>query len=344
MAPVKNGRYLFNEIPTGYPVPGKTTIYDESETIDLDTVSLNGGVLVKVLVLSIDPYMRGRMRRAEAKSYNEPFKIGEPLMNWSVGLVLRSESPTTKAGDHVYGLFKFQQYEIVDPQRYIVLENKEGLPWSAYVGVAGMPGQTAYYAWKEYAAPKKEDTVFVTSGAGVVGATVVQLAKADGLKVIASAGSDEKVEFMKSIGVDVSFNYKTTKTAEVLEKEGPIDVYWDNVGGEALEAAIEYAAKGARFIECGMISGYNTTEVYPVKNLMKIVTNQLHIHGFIVTDLKQKYEREFYSSFVGRIGRGEIAYKEHLLVGLERAGEGILDVQSGRNFGKCVIVVGKDKA
>ena len=93
-----------------------------------------------------------------------------------------------------------------------------------------------------------------------------------------------------------------------------------------------------------MISGYNTSEVYPVKTLMKIVSKQLHIHGFIVTDLQSKYQREFYSSFVGRVGRGEIKYKEHLLVGLERAGEGILDVQSGRNFGKCVIVVGEDKA
>ncbi|KAM5534492.1 hypothetical protein V8D89_011824 [Ganoderma adspersum] len=344
MAPVKNGRYLFNEIPTGYPIPGQTTVYDESETIDLDTVPLNGGALVKVLVVSIDPYLRGRMRRAEAKSYNEPFKIGEPLMNWGVGLVLRSESPSVKAGDHVYGFVKFQHYEVVESTRLLVLENKEGLPWSAYVGVAGMPGQTAYYAWKEFAEAKKGDTVFVTTGAGVVGATVVQLAKADGLKVIASAGSDDKVEFMKTIGVDVAFNYKTTKTADVLEKEGPINVYWDNVGGESLEAAIEYAAKGARFIECGMISGYNTSEVYPVKNLMKIVSKQLHIHGFIVTDLKSKYEREFYSSFVGRIGRGEIAYKEQLLVGLERAGEGILDVQSGRNFGKCAIVVGEDKA
>ncbi|EJF64325.1 NAD(P)-binding protein [Dichomitus squalens] len=340
MAPVKNGRYLFNEIPTGYPVPGKTTIYDESETIDLDNVPLNGGVLVKILVLSIDPYMRGRMRSPENKSYVEPFKLGEPLANSGVGVVLRSEAPNVKPGDHLYGFYRFQQYDVItDVKSFRVLENKEGLPWSVYLGVAGMPGETAWYAWQEYAEAKKGDTVFVTTGAGI---TVIQIAKAAGLKVIGSAGSDEKVEFMKTIGADVVFNYKTTKASDVLEKEGPINIYWDNVGGEQLEAAIEYAAPGARFIECGMISGYNTTDHYHVKNLFKIVTKQLHFHGFIVGFLRHKYVDEFYSSFVGRVARGEIKYKEHKLYGLDKAGEGILDVQSGKNFGKCVIVVAEE--
>lgn len=129
-----------------------------------------------------------------------------------------------------------------------------------------MPGKTADFGWKELSLAKKGEVAFVTAGAGPVGQLVIQLAKLDGLKVIASAGSDEKVEYLKTLGADVAFNYKTSKTAEVLDKEGPINVYWDNVGGETLEAAIDHAAVGARFIECGMISGYNNTgEPYHVK-------------------------------------------------------------------------------
>ncbi|KAI0357028.1 NAD-P-binding protein [Trametes cingulata] len=340
MAPVKNGRYLFNEVPTGFPEPGKTTIYDDSQTIDPDTVPLNGGFLVKVLVLSVDPYLRGKMRDASVKSYSPPFYIGEPLYNYGIGVVVRSENSAFKPGDHLYGIFNFQHYVIEnDPKKFKVIENKEGLPWSVYVGVCGMPGETAAYGWKEFAHPKKGEVAFVTAGAGPVGATVIQLAKADGLKVIASAGSDEKVAFLSSIGADVAFNYKTVNTRKVLEKEGPINIYWDNVGGETLEAALDFAEKHARFIECGMISSYNTTTPYHVKNLMKIVSQELTINGFIVGSIRHKYEDDFYATFPKRVASGEIKYKEHPVRGLENAGQAIVDVQSGRNFGKSVIIV-----
>ena len=269
----------------GYPEPGKTTVYDESETIDLDNAALNGGFLVKTLYLSIDPYLRGKMRDPTVESYSvcpvvlmrfrsfasdpspQPAYLkGKPLDNYGVGIVLRSENAQVKAGDHVYGTFRecsvhtslllltysrlaFVQYFILPSlDGFRVLENKEGLPWSVYLGVAGMPGQTAWAAWKEYARVQPGDVVFVTAAAGPVGSFVVRLAKADGLKVIASAGSDEKCAFVKSIGADVVFNYKKQKPADVLAREGPINIYWDNVGGESLDAALQYAAKGARFL------------------------------------------------------------------------------------------------
>ncbi|KAI0749872.1 NAD(P)-binding protein [Daedaleopsis nitida] len=336
MAPVKNGRLLFNEIPDGYPEPGKTTVYDESQTIDIDGTPLDGGFLLKTLVLSIDPYMRGRMRDPSVKSYIDPFALGQPLVNFGVGVVLRSEDPDIKAGDHLYGMYPFQHYVIQkNAKLFRKVKSKPNVPWSAYVGVCGMPGQTAYYAWKEYANPQKHSTATKTSFLR----TVVQLAKADGMKVIASSGSDEKATFVSSIGADVSFNYKLVDTRKILEKEGPINVYWDNVGGSTLEATIDNAARGARFIECGMISGYNTKEPYGIKNLMRIVAFELHIHGFIVSSLAHKYSDEFYSTFVERVSRGEIKYNEHLVRGLENSGEGILDVQTGKNFGKCVVVV-----
>ncbi|GJE91329.1 NADP-dependent oxidoreductase [Phanerochaete sordida] len=342
MAPVKNGRLLFNEVPTGYPEPGKTTVYDDSQTIDLESVPLNGGVLVKILVVSVDPYLRGKMRDSSVKSYSAAFVIGEPIFNFGVGVVLRSENPSVKAGDHLYGHYPFQHYVVLpNIDSFRVLKNEENLPWAAYVGVVGMPGQTAWVGWYEFAAPQKGDVVFVTAGSGPVGSFVIQLAKLHGHKVIASAGSEDKVEFIKKIGADVAFNYKTTSTWDVLEREGPVNIYWDNVGGETLDAALQHSAKGARFIECGMISQYNSAP-YTVQNLMAIVRNELHLHGFIVGSHLPKYRDEFYREVPGKIARGEIQYIEDAKKGLEWAGHAILDVQQGRNHGKSVVIVSEE--
>ncbi|KAF9493534.1 NAD-P-binding protein [Pleurotus eryngii] len=344
MAPVKNGRHLFNEVPVGYPVPGKTTVYDESQTIDLETVPLNGGILIKTLSFSIDPYMRGRMRAATKKSYSPPYAIGEPLGNHGVGVVLRSENTSFKARDHVWAFLPFQEYVVqTDVAHVKLLENKENIPWSNYVGAAGMPGQTAYLGWKIFSKAKKGETVFVTTGAGPVGSIVAQLAKLGGLKVIASAGSDEKVEFMKKIGVDIAFNYKTTDTVKVLEEHGPIDIYWDNVGGATLEAALDAANPYARFIECGMISQYNQTSPYGVKTLMNIVGKRLSLNGFIVSDhMTPENVKEFYDTIPAMIAKGELVFLEDKKYGLDKVGEAILDVQSGKNHGKSVIVVAEE--
>ncbi|KAF8444566.1 alcohol dehydrogenase [Boletus edulis BED1] len=340
MAPIRNARQIFNEIPTDYPVPGRTVVYDTSQAIDLESVPLHGGILLKTLVLSIDPYLRSRMRDMNIKSYMPAFQLGEPLQNFGVGVVVRSENPAFKAGEYVYGVLPFEEYSVhTQVEDLYKIENNHNLPLSAFVGTVGMPGQTAYCAWKEYAQAKKGEVAFITTGAGAVGSFVIQLAKRDGLKVIASAGSDEKVAFMKEIGADVAFNYKTTNTSQVLEKEGPIDVYWDNVGGEALEAALGAAAKNARFIECGMISQYNV-KPYPVMNLMNIVGREIKIYGFIMLSLLPKYRDAFYAEVPALITSGELKLcKEDVSKGLESAGEAILAVQKGTNTGKSVIIV-----
>ncbi|RPD54820.1 NAD(P)-binding protein [Lentinus tigrinus ALCF2SS1-7] len=341
---VKNGRIIYSEIPTGYPVPGKTLVYDESQTIDLDNEPLHGGILVKVLVLSIDPYLRRRMQEPSPLDFFPPFKVGEPLDNSGVGVVVRSENPSFKPGDHVLGRFLFQQYLVLPDPKLRKLDNREGLSLSAYLGVCGVPAQTAHHAWREYAQPKikKGDVLFVTAASGAVGAIVAQLAKADGLKVIASAGSDEKVEYVRSLGVDVAFNYKKVSTREVLQKEGPINFYWDNVGGESLEAALEFAAQKATFIICGMISNYNTKEPYNVKNLQQLVWREITFNGFLVGSLMPKYDDEFFATMPARVAKGEIKYKEHFVKGLENAGQALLDVLSGENFGKSVVVVSEE--
>ncbi|KAJ6611738.1 hypothetical protein B0H10DRAFT_2055489 [Mycena sp. CBHHK59/15] len=315
MPSVTNGRVLFNAVPQGYPVPGETTVYDTTATIDLDNIPLNGGFLIKTLVLSVDPYMRGRMRAPEVKSYSPPFTLGQPLAGGGIGVVLRSELTGVEKGDHVRGVLVHQEYTVAPSLAGLeVFERHPNLPWSVYIGAAGMPGETAYMAWREYSGAKKGEVVFVSAGGGELHPLpiiVIQIAKQDGLKVIASAGSDEKVKFMKEIGADVVFNYKTTDTREILEKEGPIDIYWDNVGGSTLDAAMEFAANHSRFI-VRYNSGYQ-----PMKNPGLIFSKSMHIHGFIVGNLRAKYTAEFHRE-------GEIKYTEDISRGLDKVGDVIL--------------------
>ncbi|CAK5278115.1 unnamed protein product [Mycena citricolor] len=385
MAPITNARVLFNEIPADYPIPGKTTVYDTSETIDLETVPLNGGILVKTLVLSADPYMRGRMRDAAVKSYVPAFPLGQPLTGGGVGVVLRSEVPKYPPGSYILGFFAHKQYvvfENVNEQSLspvTLIKRDPRLPLSTYLGAAGMPAETAYYAWKEYAHAKKGETVFVTTGAGPVGSMVIQIAKRDGLKVIASAGSEDKVAFMKSIGADVAFNYKTADTRQILEKEGPIDIFWDNVGGDILDAAMENANSFARIIvrlayqvqrsssnashfpgmrpdlrhvsqrpndfisECLTLFflGYNG-KFAPMSNPGLIFQKCLAINGFLVSNLRSKWQAAFEEDVIPKVASGEYKYKEDASVGLEKVGDVILSVQKGTNTGKAIIIVAEE--
>jgi len=343
MAPTPNGRVLFNEIPTGFPEPGKATVYDTTQKIDLESEPLNGGFLVKVLELSIDPYMRGRMRDPSEKSYSPPFALGEPLGGFGVGVVLRSENADVQVGDHLYGF-------AVDHVHYFIrqkldglekLDNPNNLPWSYFLGVLGMPGKTAFHAWNEFSHAKAGETVFVSAGAGPVGSLVIQLAKAQGLKVISSAGSEDKVAFMKEVGADVVFNYKTTNTLEVLEREGGIDIFWDNVGGETLEAALESAKLGARFIECGMIAGYNSGGA-PIKNLFHVISKSITISGFIVGRLEANWGQKFREQIPAKVASGEIKHREHVYEGLDQVPQAIYDVQTGKNTAKAIVRVAKD--
>ncbi|KAF7312934.1 NAD(P)-binding protein [Mycena kentingensis (nom. inval.)] len=327
MSPTRNARLLFNSVPDGYPVPGETTVYDETPQIDLDAVTLNGGFLVKTLVVSIDPFIRGRLRAPVKKSYVSAFELGKPITSYGIGVVLRSENADVPVGRYVYGptigarpsLFcayqltigaKFQVFEeyTVYPElgQLTFIDKHPDVPLSVYLGAAGMPGQTAYTGWKEHSEAKHRDVAFITTGAGSVGSFVIQLAKQAGCKVIASAGSDDKVNFMKSIGADVAFNYKTTDTREVLEREGPVDIFWDNVGGEILDAALEFAADNGRFI------------------------------------LLSKYWKQFYKEVPAKLASGEIKYVEDITKGLDKAGDVILAVQKGTNHGKAVVIVAED--
>ncbi|KAF8994480.1 alcohol dehydrogenase [Cyathus striatus] len=320
MAPVTNSRVILKELVQHGSLiePGKTLICDDSETIDLETVPLNGGFLVKVLELSIDLYLPARTCPAPKSSSLVSYTPGQPIDGTGVGVVLRSENAAFKKGDHVSGMLPHQNYVIYN------------LPWSAFVGPVGLSGFTAYAGWKEYSRAKKGETVFVSSGAGPVGCVVIQLAKVAGLKVIASAGSDEKVEFMKECGADIVINYKTGSIKDTLEKEGPIDIYWDNVGGETLDLALQFSSYGARFIECGMLSGYGLLVLLKIccltlltlaQNAFYIISKALSINGFVITPFYPKYHAQFHDEVPKLVADGKIKYREEVYNGLEKVGE-----------------------
>ncbi|KAG8715893.1 hypothetical protein FRC09_016212 [Ceratobasidium sp. 395] len=341
MAPIKNGRLVFNSIPTDYPIPGETTVYDTSKEIDLDNAALNGGILTKALYLSIDPYLRGRMREVTSKSYSSAFKLGEPITGYGLGRTIRSERPDVKVGDIVWSSeTPFEEYSVLSADYPIqVIENEANLPLPVYTSVLGMPGKTAFYGLEFIGQPKKGETIYVSTGAGPVGSTVAQLAKAAGLKVIASTGSDDKLEYLKSLGVDVAFNYKKDKISDVLAKEGPIDIYWDNVGGESLEAAIEASNDFARIVVCGAIAAYNGGEPYGIKNASQILTKRLTVQGFIQHELETKVGKPhiFYDKMTPLAASGQLKWHFQVYEGLEKAGDAILDVQKGRNTAKAVV-------
>ncbi|KAF7324120.1 Zinc-type alcohol dehydrogenase-like protein PB24D3.08c [Mycena kentingensis (nom. inval.)] len=341
MPPTPNARVIYASLPANYPVAGETMVHDTTAEIDLENAPLNGGFLLKTLVLSIDPYMRGKMRSPEKKSYSPAFVIGEPLYGYGIGVVLRSENPGVAVGKYVYsGEIPHQQYTIFPAsfKTFRFIEKHPKLSLTTYVGAAGMPGQTAYMGWKEFSKAKPGETAFITTGGGPVGSFVIQLAKKDGLEVIGSAGSEEKVEFMKSIGADVAFNYKTIDTREVLKEAGGIDIYWDNVGGDMLDAALEYSNVYGRFLQCGMVSG-NNTGMIPIKNLNQTYIKSLTLSGILVLRLLVKYEEEFYAVVPEMLASGEIKYTEEVTRGLETVGRAIERVQRGLNTAKAVVVV-----
>jgi len=341
MSPVQNKQVIFTQIPSGSLIPGQS-LEIKTSPLDLDTVRLNGGVLVKTLILSADPYLRGRMRDPKKRSYISAYEIGKPIQNFGVGRVLRSEFESVKPGQLLYSAyFDFAEYTIISAEQAaksrVVPSEYENIPLTAWVGAAGMPGKTAHYGLYTIGKPKKGETIFISAASGAVGQIVGQLAKREGLKVIGSAGSDDKVAFIKELGFDVTFNYKTQSTDEILSEHGPIDIYWDNVGGETLDIALTHTNDRARIVACGSIVTYNG-KPYPLKNTPLVVGRELTWQGFIILH-HPEYDPIFYADVPPAIARGEIRIKEDIRHGLETAEQTLIDQLEGNNFGKAVIIV-----
>ncbi|EXU64232.1 NADP-dependent oxidoreductase [Streptomyces sp. PRh5] len=297
-----------------------------------------GQALVRNLYMSVDPYMRGRMN--DVKSYTPPFKLDRPMEGGAVGKVVASNAEGISVGDHVLHFGGWREYATVDAKSAVKVD-PEIAPLPAYLGVLGMPGLTAYAGLLEVASFKEGDAVFVSGAAGAVGSEVGQIAKLKGAsRVIGSAGSDEKVRvLLDEYGFDAAFNYKNGPVADQLKEAAPdgIDVYFDNVGGEHLEAAIGRLKVHGRVTVCGMISQYNATEPTPApRNLAMVIGKRLRIQGMLVGD-HQHLQEQFFQEVGGWIREGKLHYRETVIKGVDNAVEAFLGMLRGENTGKMIV-------
>ena len=241
---VQNKGLIFKKVPTEWPVPGEH-IAVETREFDPSTSPPEDGVTTKNYYASFDPYQRGRMRAPEIKSYSPPFTLGEPMTTRTVAKILKSSNDKFKEGDLVVGMLGTEEYTVASAamtKGLQKLENPHKLDPAVYLGALGMPGLTAYSSLYEIGKPKKGETIFISAASGAVGQLVGQLAKHEGLKVIGSVGSDEKLDFIiKELKFDGGFNYKKEKPSEALKRLAPdgIEIYYENVGGVQLDSALQ---------------------------------------------------------------------------------------------------------
>ncbi|TLQ46144.1 NADP-dependent oxidoreductase [Streptomyces marianii] len=297
-----------------------------------------GRILVRNLHFSVDPYMRGRMN--DVKSYVPPFQLDQPMEGGAVGEVVASNAEGFAVGDHVLHGLGWREYADVEAGQAAKVDASVA-PLSAYLGVLGMPGLTAYAGLFEVASFKEGDAVFVSGAAGAVGSQVGQMAKLRGAsRVIGSAGSDDKVKLLvEEYGFDAAFNYKKGPVAEQLKEAAPdgIDVYFDNVGGEHLEAAISSFNVHGRATLCGMIAQYNATEPTPApRNLVMVIGKRLRLQGMLVND-HRALQGQFVQDVAGWLSSGELKYDETVVEGIENGFDAFLGLLRGENTGKMIV-------
>jgi len=317
--------------PDGTPAPHDF----EAVTIDLPAPA-EGEVLVRNRWMSVDPYMRGRM--TDRASYVPPFALGEVLQGHAVGEVVESRAEGLVPGDLVMSMFGWREAFVAPVGAVERLPRFPGVPEQAFLGVLGMPGLTAWAGLLEIGKPKPGDIVFVSGAAGAVGSVVAQVARLKGCTVIASAGSDEKCDWLRAAGIDHAINYKTCgNLVDALRAAAPrgIDVYFDNVGGDHLEAAIEVARPFARFVECGMISSYNQAAPGP-SNIIQVVGKSLTLRGFIVIEFAG-LRPLFLTEMGGWVASGAVKWQETILDGIASAPHAFIGLFTGANAGKMLV-------
>ena len=286
--------------------------------------------------MSVDPYMRGRMNAG--KSYVPPFEIGKALEGGAIGDVIESRAREFKPGDAVISNFGWREYFIASTQALQAV-NREVQPLSVYLGALGMTGMTAWVGLN-LVGVKSCDVIFISGAAGAVGSMAGQLAKLRGCRVIGSAGSMAKVRFLREeCGFDFAFDYKAGPVLEQLNAGAPdgIDVYFDNVGGEMLEAALSALREHGRIIACGSISGYNAEKPLPgPSNLFNMITKRLTMKGMIVRDW-MSHQDEFEKEVGGYFRAGNLKHRETVVEGIDHAVDAFIGLFHGQNVGKMVV-------
>ncbi|MDX6611053.1 MAG: NADPH:quinone reductase [Blastocatellia bacterium] len=327
--------------PTGIPTDDNFQI-TETAVPPLD----EGEVLVRTLYISVDPYLRGRMR--EGRSYVAPFEVDQVIESGAIGSVVESRDPKFQKGDIVSGMFGWRLYNVVPAAG--LMKVLPGIPITTALGVLGMPGLTAYFGLLDIGDPKAGETVVVSGAAGAVGMTVCQIAKIKGCRAVGIAGSEEKNRYLQEeLGVDVTINYKQTRGSEggpttmvqALKDACPkgIDVYFDNVGGEISDAVMPLLNKGARISICGQISIYNLDrpDLGPRPQPYLLVNSAL-MRGFIITDYAPRFG-EGIKQMAQWLAEGKLKYAESIVEGFENTPRAFIGLFSGDNLGKQIVKV-----
>ncbi len=319
--------------PSGWPTAANfaLTETDQPELAD-------GQVRVRNLFMSVDPYMRGRMN--DVKSYVPPFRLGEPLEGGAIGTVIESRSPDLATGDLVLHMLGWRDEAVLPAGQARKVTPAHGLSPSAYLGVLGMPTLTAYVGLLDIAALKPGDVVFVSGAAGAVGSMAGQIAKLKGAgRVIGSAGSDEKMRWLRAIGFDAAFNYRARSVLEQLREAAPdgIDVYFDNVGADHLDAALVMLSPHGRVAMSGAIAHYNATEPLPgPTNISLVITKRLTLRGFIVSDHQDRLP-DMFADVSAWLRDGKLSHAETVVEGLENAPDALINLLRGANTGKMIV-------
>jgi len=345
-----NTQVIYSKIPSGLPDPKQTFTVKKVPFDKEKAVVPPGYLLVRTLYLSVDPYMRARMRSPEVKSYFPAAMVDTPFMGGAVVEVIRSGEPKFQPGQVLVTFSPWEEYAIipaVSPIGSIVVipnPRESKVPLSYYLGVLGMPGLTAYAGMTKFCAPLTPgQTLYVSAASGAVGQVVGQYAKALGIRVVGSAGSDDKVAYLKELGFDEAFNYKKhTDFTSILRSTCPngIDIYFENVGGKMLEAVLEVANDFCRIAVCGMISQYNRTEnPEGIHNMFQIISKRIKMAGFIVSDHVGECAHAAVPTFAKLLTEGRMKYKETVTVGIEKAPQAFVDMLEGKNFGKAIVKV-----
>jgi NADPH-dependent curcumin reductase CurA len=337
-----NRRVLLASRPIGLPTPANWQIADAPMPA-LPT----GGVLVKNLMLSLDPAMRGWMN--EGRSYIEAVGIGDVMRAGGVGRIIASDTPAFAVGDHVSGMLGVQQFCAIEAKALTLTGLSRIDPGMAplpkWLNALGMPGMTAYFGLLDVGQPKAGETVVVSGAAGAVGQTVGQVARIKGCRVVGIAGGAAKCEFVvKELGFDACIDYKAGSVRDGLKAHCPkgVDVYFDNVGGDILDTVLTRINFKARIVICGAISQYNATA--PVKgpsNYLSLLVNRARMEGIVVFDYAKRYP-EAVREIAGWMAQGKFISREDIVEGIDHFPETLLKLFSGENFGKLVLKVADD--
>ena len=320
--------------------PGGMPTLDNFKIADAEVPPVNDGeVFVRTLYISVDPYLRGRMR--EGKSYVAPFEVGQVIVSGVIGKVLESRAPEFKQGDLVTGMLGWRLYNLAKAPELRKIDPRIA-PVTTALGVLGMPGLTAYFGLLDIGQPKEGETVVVSGAAGAVGMTVCQLAKIKGARAVGIAGSDEKNNYLRDeLGVDAVINYKAADMREALKAACPkgIDVYFDNVGGEVSDAVMSLLNHGARIVICGQISLYNLdkADVGP-RPQTALLINSAMMKGFIITEYAARFA-EGVTQLAQWLVAGKLKYAETVVEGFENTPNAFIGLFSGENLGKQIVKV-----